>query len=142
MTARESKFPVVQRLELTRHLSEFGLLVACQAPSQLPFTPARFFFIQGVPDGQVRGGHAHRECEQLLIAVRGRVEVMWEDAQGEFRFLLEEPGTALYIPPLVWAQQTYVGSDSLLLVMASDMYDPHDYIDSPLEARRLRSNVA
>lgn len=132
----------MQQLRLTKHDDESGLLVAAQEPSQLPFSPARFFFIQGVPTGQVRGGHAHRRCEQLLVASRGVIEVKWEDAQGKSRALLEEPGTALYIPPLVWAQQTYVNRDSLLLVMASDTYDPEDYIDSALEAARLRSMIA
>lgn len=136
---REFRAPIVRKINFTRHDDDSGLLVASQLAIQLPFSPARFFFIQDVPEGQVRGGHAHRECEQLLVAVRGSVEVKWEDARGRSRFVLNEPDTALYIPPLVWAQQVYVGTDSILLVMASDPYDPHDYIDSAIEAELMRS---
>lgn len=99
----------------------------------LPFAPRRTFVIKDVPAGGVRGGHAHKSCDQLLICLRGRVRV--ELALGNNRACVEldRPTLGLHLGAGVWARQTYETCDTELLVFASLPYDPASYIsDSDL----------
>lgn len=128
-------------IDLASIADERGLLTAAQAPDQLPFAPIRVFTVSRGPVGVVRGGHAHRLCHQLLIALTGDVLVEWEDSSGIGEVVLDSPSRALYLPPLVWAKQRYLSTDSSLLVLASHAYDQADYIDDPVLAKSLRSSA-
>lgn len=105
-----------------------GELSVVQFPEQLPFVPARVFFISKVPSESTRGEHAHRECHQALLCVNGAMTVTVEDAGGVQEFRLESLSKLLYIPPGVWAAQHGYGSDTACAVFASHPYDPEDYI--------------
>lgn len=132
---------LVDRLALTAVRDDRGLLVAGQYPDDLPFAPVRVFVVSDSRAGQVRGGHAHRTCHQLIMVVRGEVEVEWDDDQGTHIRVLDSPSDALYVPPLVWAKQTYARTDSVLLVLASHLYDVEDYVDDRDEAAALRAGA-
>ncbi len=95
---------------------------------QLPFTPRRSFLVFEVPSAEIRGEHAHRRCHQLLACVHGSVSVMVDDGQQRQEFRLDRPETTLHIEPLVWASQFRYSPDAVLLVLASEPYDPDDYI--------------
>ena len=97
----------------------------------LPFQPQRMFLIRDVPVGTVRGGHAHRRCEQLLLCLRGGIMVEVATKSHRARVSLNRPTMALYLTAGVWAQQTYEELDSELLVLASLPYDPASYISEP-----------
>ena len=129
----------VKVTDLTAWADDRGLLVAGQFPHDIPFAPVRIFIVSRTPDASVRGGHAHRTCHQFLIAVHGRVEVEWDDADGTTVAVLDDPTQGLYIPPLAWARQTYRDADSVLIVLASHAYDVQDYIDDRVEAARCRA---
>lgn len=94
----------------------------------LPFTPHRLFLVHGVPSVRVRGEHAHRHCEQVLIAVHGSVSVVVDDGTTRAEVALREPGTALHLQAMVWAVQYRYSADAVLLVLASDPYDANDYV--------------
>lgn len=94
----------------------------------LPFQPVRVFTVSQVPTGQVRGGHAHILCSQILFCVQGEIEVNTYGASGPGRFTLAPHGRGLVVPRLNWASQTYLTPDTCLLVLASHRFDPHDYI--------------
>lgn len=105
-----------------------GSLAAGEFPSQVPFLPKRCFFIFDVPGKEVRGEHAHRQCHQFLICARGSVTVLVDDGHHSEEILLDRPDVGLHVPPMVWAVQYKYSADALLLVLASDPYDPDDYI--------------
>ena len=105
-----------------------GNLIAAEAGKLLPFVPQRFFMVVDVPSAEVRGEHAHRTCHQLLVCVRGSVNVVVDDGQRREEFRLDSPRTALHVPPRIWATQYGYSGDAALLVLASDPYDPADYI--------------
>ncbi len=88
-----------------------------------------------------RGGHAHRKCHQVLIAVKGEVEIEYVDLLGSHLVTLNSASVALHIPPGVWAKQTYLDEDSSLLVLASDPYDVADYVDDIDEALALLESL-
>jgi UDP-2-acetamido-3-amino-2,3-dideoxy-glucuronate N-acetyltransferase len=116
----------VFRLHLVRDLR--GDLCAGEFEDQIPFTPRRYFLVFNVPSERVRGEHAHRQCQQFLIAVRGRCSIMVDDGEMRDEVLLDSPDLGLLIPPMVWGVQYKYSSDALLLVFASEHYDAADYI--------------
>lgn len=122
---------------LTQVKDDRGSLVAGEVPTQVPFTPVRFFLVSGVPAGTSRGGHAHRRCHQYLVAAAGTVEVTWEDGRGGETVTLDDPGRGLHLPPLTWAAERYVSPDAVLMVLASELYDRSEYIEDHAEFVRL-----
>jgi UDP-2-acetamido-3-amino-2,3-dideoxy-glucuronate N-acetyltransferase len=116
-----------------------GNLTAREVNNGLPFVPKRAFAVFDVPSKEVRGEHAHRRCEQLLVCLRGSVNAVCDDGTSRQEFLLDTPELGLYIPALVWGTQYRYSADAILLVFASDPYDPDDYLrdyDSFLNERR------
>ena len=94
----------------------------------LPFTPQRFFSVYGVPQGNVRGEHAHYECEQLLVALHGSVRCTVDDGTNRREIVLDSPSAALYVPARIWGIQDEYSADAVLLVLASLPYDLSDYV--------------
>lgn len=90
----------------------------------IPFKVNRIFSICNVPPGTVRGGHAHKKCHQLLIAINGCVIVM---VSGK-KYTLGNRDMALYIPPKYRIDIEFVVKDTVLVVLASEKYDKGDYI--------------
>lgn len=105
-----------------------GNLTAREVGKDLPFSPRRCFVVFDVPSKEVRGEHAHRECEQFLVCLRGSMAVVCDDGERRQEIVLDSPELGLYLPPMVWATQYKYTPDSMLLVLASDPYDPDDYI--------------
>lgn len=105
-----------------------GSLSAGEFPSHVPFIPKRYFIVFDVPGKEVRGEHAHKRCEQFLVCARGSLNVVVDDGTSSEEIVLDSPDVGLYIPPMIWAVQYKYSADALLLVFASDHYDPDDYI--------------
>lgn len=107
--------------------------------SSLPFSPARAFTVFGVPSAEVRGEHAHRVCQQLLVCVNGSLAVLVDDGSERGEVVLDDPSVALYLPPLIWGSQFGYSADAVLLVLASHPYDASDYIRDYDEFRAIVS---
>lgn len=105
-----------------------GRLLAAEIDSELPFAPKRAFFVYAVPTAEVRGEHAHRTLEQVLICTHGALSVVVDNGHARAEFRLDSPEQALYIPPHIWATQYRYTPDAVLLVLASDTYDSMEYI--------------
>ena len=105
-----------------------GFLCAAETDQNLPFVPRRCFWVYAVPNQQVRGEHAHRRCGQFLVAVSGHLRVVADDGAQREEFWLDRPNRGLYLPPMTWGVQYGYSDDAVLMVLASDPYDPHDYI--------------
>lgn len=105
-----------------------GNLIARESPKNVPFDPRRCFVVFDVPEARVRGGHAHLELQQLMVCLRGSVTVTLDDGKQDQDFVLDSPELGLYVPPMIWSVQHDFTKDAMLLVLASDVYDPDDYI--------------
>lgn len=105
-----------------------GNLSVSEFPRDIPFNPKRYFLVFDVPNKEVRGSHAHKECEQFLICIKGSVNVMVDDGNVRSEVVLDSPDLGVYIPPLVWGTQYRYSEDAVLLVFASHAYDDLDYI--------------
>ena len=114
-----------------------GSLVVAETAKGLPFEPRRFFTVFNVPSREVRGEHAHRTLHQFLVCLKGECAVLADDGHNREEVLLNTPGLGVHIPPMVWAVQYKFSPDAVLLVLASDVYDPADYIRDYDEYRRL-----
>ncbi len=97
----------------------------------LPFAIRRTYWIYGA-DGQIRGGHRHRETRQALIAVSGTVSVFMSDGLATDTVALDHPGKCLVVEPKDWHTMTF-GANAVLLVLASHPYDRTEYIDARYE---------
>lgn len=113
-------FPMVPDLRGNLSVGEFE--------REIPFKPSRYFLVYDVPTIETRGEHAHRQCKQFLIAVKGSVSVVADDGCTREEFLLDKPNIGLYLPPMTWGIQYRYSPDAVLLVFASDYYDSSDYI--------------
>lgn len=105
-----------------------GALAVAELGRGLPFAPKRIFFVFEVPSAEVRGEHAHRTCDQFLVCVRGSVSVLVDDGTNREHFRLDSPTCGLLVPARVWAAQFQYSPEAVLLVLASDPYDPADYV--------------
>jgi acetyltransferase-like isoleucine patch superfamily enzyme len=114
-------------LSFGAHVNALGRLSIAEAGT-LPFLPQRFFMVDGVPVGQLRGSHAHRACDQILIAAAGSVTAAVDDGRRAFTVTLDRPDRALYMPHGLWGSQFAYSTDATLLVLASAPYDRADYI--------------
>lgn len=105
-----------------------GKLTAGEAPKNLPFIPRRYYVVYGVPSKEVRGEHAHKNLHQFLVCVAGECALIVDDGENREEIVLDEPSLALYRPPLTWGVQYKFSATAALLVLASDTYNPDDYI--------------
>jgi UDP-2-acetamido-3-amino-2,3-dideoxy-glucuronate N-acetyltransferase len=105
-----------------------GSLSFGEVDRQVPFEVKRYFLVFDVASEQVRGEHAHRTLHQFLVCVAGRCHVVTDDGTSRHEAVLESPAKGVYIPPMVWATQYKFTRDAVLLVLASEYYDPADYI--------------
>jgi acetyltransferase-like isoleucine patch superfamily enzyme/dTDP-4-dehydrorhamnose 3,5-epimerase-like enzyme len=105
-----------------------GDLVVAEVAELLPFAVKRFFVVADVPSKEVRGEHAHRECEQFLVCVRGSVALLVDDGRERHEIRLNRPSLGVLVRPMIWAAQFHYSEDAVLLVLASHAYDPSDYI--------------
>jgi UDP-2-acetamido-3-amino-2,3-dideoxy-glucuronate N-acetyltransferase len=114
------------RLPLVEDLR--GSLSFGEVARHVPFEVRRYFLVFDVTGEHIRGEHAHKRLQQFLVCVHGRCHVIADDGHNREEFVLDRPDIAVYIPPMVWAAQYRYSRDAVLLVLASDYYDPSDYI--------------
>lgn len=107
---------------------ERGKLVVIEGGSAIPFDIKRVFYIYDSDDTVVRGQHANRESEFVLINVSGQSKVRITDGEEEFVVELNRPMMGVYIPKMIWKDMYDFSADSVLLVLASTHYDGTEYI--------------
>lgn len=96
----------------------------------IPFDIKRIFYIYGV-DNSVRGGHRHHKTIQAAICIQGSCTIYNNDGQKEDNFILDHPGKCLILEPKDWHKMYNFTPDAILMVLASENFDPNDYIYSP-----------
>jgi dTDP-4-dehydrorhamnose 3,5-epimerase-like enzyme len=105
-----------------------GNLSFIEGNNQIPFPIKRIYFLYDVPSGATRGGHSHRKLSELIIALSGSFDVILDDGVEKKKFFLNRPHYGLFIPPGLWREIENFSSNSVLLALASDIYDEKDYI--------------
>jgi hypothetical protein len=116
-----------------------GNLTFIEGRKHVPFSIERVYYLYDVPGGANRGGHAHKELEQLIIAMSGSFDVLLDDGKNKVRFHLNRSYSGLYVCPMMWREMDNFSSGSVCMVLASNLYDESDYYrdyDSFLQAVR------
>jgi len=105
-----------------------GNLTFIETARHVPFEIKRLFYLYDVPAGGLRGGHAHRTLEQVMICLSGSFEVCLDDGAKQRIVSLNRPWMGLYIPSMIWDTETNFEPATVCLVLASDYYDEADYV--------------
>lgn len=114
-------------IELPKITDPRGNLTFIESSSHIPFGIQRVYYLYDVPGGAERGGHAHKELHQLIIAMSGSFDVVLDDGNEKKRFHLNRSYYGLYVCPMIWRELDNFSSGSVCLVLASNLYDESDY---------------
>lgn len=116
-----------QLIDLPKVSDHRGNLTFIEGLSHVPFEIKRVYYLYDVPGGAERGGHAHKELQQLMIAVAGSFDVTLDDGRQKTTVHLNRPYQALYVSDMTWREMSNFSSGSVCLVLASTEYDESDY---------------
>ena len=114
-------------INLSVHTDGRGNLTVVESNIDIPFEIKRVYYMHGIPDAQVRGAHAHKELEQLVIAVAGSFEIRLDNGKTVTTTVLDDPAKAVYVPRMYWRTLQNFSKDAVCLVLASTNYDEADY---------------
>lgn len=117
-------------VELPKVHNRAGNITSINNLVEIPFEIKRVYYLYDVPAGEVRGGHAHKKLEQLLIAATGCFDVTLNDGKSKKTVTLNRPNYGLHIIPGIWRDISNFSSGSICLVLASKLYDENDYMRS------------
>ena len=115
-------------LQLPRIYNTAGSITAVNNNKELPFSVERIYYLFDVPGGEARGGHAHKDLYQLIVAASGSFDIIVDDGNVKRTFHLSRPYTGLYMPSGLWRELDNFSSGSICLVLASTVYNEADYI--------------
>lgn len=115
-------------LPLRKTHNSVGSITIVEGETNLPFGVKRIYYLYDIPGGESRGGHAHKQLRQLLIAASGAFNVLLDDGVNKKTFTLNQPDYGLFIVPGIWRELKEFSSGAICLVIASHTYDESDYI--------------
>lgn len=122
-------------------VAEFGFLDIAEVGNSIPFEINRVFWTHTVPDAALRGFHAHKNTQQVLVVIQGKVLVTTEMPNGEIlEFELNSSTQGVYLPPHVWHHMQYF-DDAIQMVMCSALYEESDYLRDYQQFKDYYSNV-
>ncbi len=126
-------------IELDKHHHEKGNISVVENDKTIPFEIKRTYYLYDVPGGESRGGHAHKELSQLIIAASGSFTVTLDDGNVKRTFQLNRPYQGLYVKPGMWRDLGDFSSGAVCMVLASDVYLKEDYIRDYQEFLNFRN---
>jgi dTDP-4-dehydrorhamnose 3,5-epimerase-like enzyme len=127
-------------IDLPQVHSASGSLTALENRKNIPFDIKRIYYLYDVPHNSIRGGHAHYELQQFVIAASGSFTFILDDGSKTREVFLNTPLKALFIKPGIWREMKNFSSGSVCLVMASLMYDESDYMRNYGDFLKYREN--
>jgi len=118
----------IKMLHFPKILDERGNLSYLQVNDQIPFDLQRVYLIYDVPGGEIRGGNAFVDQEEIIIALSGSFDVVLKDGQQEIKYTLNRSYYGLYIPKMIWRHFENFSTNSLAILVANKAYDEKEYI--------------
>lgn len=115
-------------IDVSKVHNEAGNITVVENGKNIPFDVKRIYYLYDIPGGEARGGHAHYELEQFVVAASGSFDVILDDGKNRKIVSLNRPNLALHIVPGLWRELDNFSSGSISLVLASHIYDERDYI--------------
>lgn len=130
-------------IKLDRFYDTRGSLTPIYNGVHIPFDIARTYYLYDVPGGMNRGGHGHKELQQLIVCVMGAFDVVLDDGRNKKTIRLERAYYGLYVPRMIWRELINFSSGAICLVLASLPYDEHEYVrnyDTFLKRKQAENN--
>lgn len=118
----------IRVIDFNENGDDRGTLVALEEKRNVPFIIKRVYYMYNTVPTARRGYHAHRKLEQILICVSGSCKVLLDDGLEKETILLDQKNQGLYIGSKIWREMFDFTEDAVLMVLASELYDPADYI--------------
>ncbi len=115
-------------IDLPKILDPRGNLTVAQSMDHIPFNVSRVYWVYDVPAGESRGGHAHKQCREFIVAASGSFTVTLDDGYTQTSYHLNHPWQGLYVKTGVWRTLNDFSSGAVCLVLASDPFEEDDYI--------------
>ncbi len=139
MKSLESDIHCCNVIELSKIHRKQGNITIFQNDLHQPFHVRRIYYLYDIPGGADRGGHAHKALHQLIVAASGSFDVIIDDGFMKKIVSLNRPNYGLLIVPGIWRELVNFSSGAICLVLASEKYDPDDYINDYAEYTRIKS---
>lgn len=117
-----------------------GNITIVEGQTNVPFDIKRIYYLYDIPGGADRGGHAHIELKQLIVAASGSFQVMLDDGANKKIVTLNRPDYGLLVVPRIWRELLEFSSGSICLVLASDIYKEDDYLRNYDEFKKMIKN--
>ena len=117
-------------IELPKITNRSGNITSVSNNLNIPFAVRRIYYLYDIPSGSERGGHAHKDLHQLIIAISGSFDITLDDGTTKKTVRLDRPNYGLLIVPGIWRELKEFSSGAICLVLASNKYDENDYIRS------------
>jgi dTDP-4-dehydrorhamnose 3,5-epimerase-like enzyme len=127
-------------IELPKIHNRAGNLTAINNTIDIPFEVKRIYYIFDIPGGSVRGGHAHKNLKQLIIAASGSFDVILDDGRNKEKIFLNRPYFGLLVIPGIWREILNFSSGAICLVLASEKYYESDYIRRYIDFLNYKQN--
>lgn len=121
------KIDLCKLVELPKISDPRGNLTFVESERHVPFIIRRVYYLYDVPGGAERGGHAHKDLHQLIVAMSGSFDVLLDDGYRKKRFTLNRSYFGLYVCPYIWRELDNFSSGAVCMVLASNVYDEADY---------------
>ena len=117
-------------LPLSKIHNRAGNITIVEGQTNIPFDVRRIYYLYDIPGGEDRGGHAHKELHQLIVAASGSFNVLLDDGQNKKIVTLNRPDYGVMVVPGIWRELFEFSSGAICLVLASHKYDEDDYMRS------------
>lgn len=128
MGLRNNKVSDCILIDMSKVHNEVGNITVVENQSNIPFDVERIYYLYDIPGGEERGGHAHYELEQYIIAASGSFDVVLDDGENRKTISLNRPNLALHVVPGLWRELENFSSGSICMVLASHKYEEKDYL--------------
>ena len=128
-------------LPLNKIHNRAGNITIVEGNKNVPFDVKRIYYLYDIPGGEDRGGHAHKELRQLIVAASGSFNVLLDDGLNKKVVTLNRPDYGLLVVPGIWRELIEFSSGSICLVIASDLYNDQDYIREYPEFKTYKNGI-
>ena len=128
-------------LPLSKIHNRAGNITVVEGNKNIPFDIKRLYYLYDIPGGEDRGGHAHKELMQLIVAASGSFDVLLDDGINKKIVTLNRPNYGLMVVPGIWRELMEFSSGAICLVLASEVYDEKDYIRDYSEFKFYRNGI-
>ena len=127
-------------IDLPKITARQGNITPVEGNKDIPFDIERVYYLYDIPGGAARGGHAHKELQQLIVSVMGAFDVVLDDGQRKRTVRLDRAYYGLYVPMMIWRELENFSSGGICIVLASMPYGENDYIRDYDEFLKLAKN--